>query len=88
MANSNATAVKDDDVEDEDLNDKGTQHGKTSKKRTRNGTVKAASPESDEEEQKPPAKKQKDSQKAKSTNLNIPIDEGCNLKGSSSQAHS
>ncbi|KAL9116416.1 MAG: hypothetical protein Q9187_007060, partial [Circinaria calcarea] len=82
MANSDATAVKDDDVEDEDVNDKAAQDSKTSKKRARNGKVKGASPECDEEEQKPPAKKQKDSQKAKSTNLNIPIDEGCNLKGS------
>ena len=89
MANSNSAAVKDEDVEDEDVKDEdakddGVKKVDTSKKRSRNGKVKAASPESDEEEQKPPAKKQKDTQKAKSRNLNIPIDEGCSLKGQSS----
>lgn len=92
MANSNSATVKDEDVEDEDVKDEDVKDDKVKKsdagkKRTRNGKVKAASPESDGEEQKPPAKKQKDSQKAKSGNLNIPIDEGCNLQGLTSEAY-
>ena len=92
MANSNSAAVEDQDVEDEDVKvedakDDNVKKGDTGKKRTRNGKVKAASPESDEEEPKPPAKKQKDSQKAKSSNLNIPIDEGCSLLGLIPQAY-
>ena len=36
----------------------------------------------DDGKQQPPAKKQKDGQKAKSGSLQIPVDEGCSLAGS------
>ncbi|MCJ1473966.1 hypothetical protein MMC13_002622 [Lambiella insularis] len=53
------------------------------KKRGRNGKGKEESPDVEETSSPPPAKKQKDGQKAKSGNLNIPVDEGCGLGGSS-----
>lgn len=46
-------------------------------KRTRNGKIKAESPEPDEEEEEPPLKKQKDGQKA----MQVPVDEGCGVPG-------
>ena len=55
-------------------NDKG-------KKRSHNGKIKSEAPESDEEEQAPLAKKQKDAQIAKSRAIQIPVDEGCENPG-------
>lgn len=51
------------------------------KKRTRDGKIKAESPEPDDEEEVPPAKKQKDGQKASSRAPQVPVDEGLNSPG-------
>lgn len=51
------------------------------KKRTRSGKLKEESPDAKDSTSPPPAKKQKDGQKARSENVIVPIDEGCTLKG-------
>ena len=84
--------IKDEDEAEDGAEDEhdGKANGKANatktqdkgKKRGRNSKVKEESPEADEEAP-PPAKKQKDGQKAKSKALNIPVDEGCALQGKS-----
>ncbi|KAI9812723.1 MAG: hypothetical protein M1827_004479 [Pycnora praestabilis] len=82
--------VKSEDSEVEDQGDvaamspepKGKKRGRggVSSSKVKEEKVKGESPDIDQEEQ-PPAKKQKDGQKAKSSSLAVPLDEGCPLAG-------
>ena len=78
-----AAIVKDEspEIKDEEENDKGKRRPRASP--VKDESLKVEDDVKNEDDESPPAKKQKDGQKAKSRSINIPVDEGCPLQGES-----
>ena len=76
-----ALKVKDEspEVKDEEGNDKAKKRGRAPK--VKDESLKVEDDVKNEDDEYPPAKRQKDGQKARSKNVNIPVDEGCPLQG-------
>ncbi|MCJ1433535.1 hypothetical protein MMC27_002898 [Xylographa pallens] len=78
---SNSTVTKSDSAAAKSDITTTTKNKDNGKKRTRDERIKEEHADEAETAALPAAKKQKDSQKAKSKSLNIPVDEGCSLAG-------
>ncbi|MCJ1403491.1 hypothetical protein MMC11_006714 [Xylographa trunciseda] len=84
MTKSNSTVTIPDSTVTKSAPTVATKNEDKGRKRMLGGNIKEESPEADEVDEADalhPAKKQKDSQKAISKPLNIPVDEGCGLAG-------
>ena len=76
-----ALKVKDEspEVTDEEENDKVKKRGRAPN--VKDESLKVEDEVKNEDDEYPPAKRQKDDQKARSKNVNLPVDEGCPLQG-------